>query len=80
MFSLDSRSREPIYVQLEKEIVKYINLGVYEADSPLPSVRALAKELSIKEISFLISSSLIHSTISFPSPLLNSLFFISPIT
>ena len=30
MFSLDSRSREPIYVQLEKEIVKYINLGVYE--------------------------------------------------
>lgn len=47
MFSLDSRSREPIYVQLEKEIVKYINLGVYEADSPLPSVRALATELSI---------------------------------
>lgn len=47
MFSLDSRSREPIYVQLEKEIIKYINLGVYEADSPLPSVRALATELSI---------------------------------
>ena len=47
MFSLDSRSREPIYVQLEKEIVKYINLGVYEADSPLPSVRARATELSI---------------------------------
>lgn len=47
MFSLDSRSREPIYVQLEKEIIKYINLGVYEEDSPLPSVRALATELSI---------------------------------
>ena len=36
MFSLDSRSREPIYVQLEMEIVKYINVGVYEADCPLP--------------------------------------------
>lgn len=47
MFSLDVRSREPIYLQLEKEIVKYINLGIYEADSPLPSVRALATELSI---------------------------------
>lgn len=47
MFSLNSRSREPIYVQLEKEIIKFINLGVYEADSLLPSVRALATELSI---------------------------------
>ena len=47
MFTLDSRSREPIYVQLEKEIVKFINLGVYGADSPLPSVRALATKLSI---------------------------------
>lgn len=47
MFSLDVRSREPIYLQLEKEIVKYINLGIFEADSPLPSVRALATELSI---------------------------------
>lgn len=47
MFSLDSRSREPIYVQLEKAVVKCINLGVFEADSPLPSVRALATQLSI---------------------------------
>lgn len=47
MFSLDVRSREPIYLQLEKTIIKYINLGIYEKDSPLPSVRALACELGI---------------------------------
>ena len=47
MFSLDVRSRDPIYLQLEKTIIKYINLGIYEKDSPLPSVRALACELGI---------------------------------
>lgn len=47
MFSLDSRSREPIYTQLEKNIIKYINLGIYEKDSMLPSVRNLALELGI---------------------------------
>lgn len=47
MFSLNISGREPIYLQLEKAIVKYINLGVYEEGSPLPSVRALATELSI---------------------------------
>ena len=47
MFSIDMRSREPIHTQLEKSIVKYINLGAYEKDSALPSVRALACELGI---------------------------------
>ena len=47
MFSLDVRSREPIYTQLEKNIVKYINLGIYEKDSMLPSVRSLACDLGI---------------------------------
>lgn len=47
MFSLDVGSREPIYAQLEKNIVKYINLGIYEKDSMLPSVRSLACELGI---------------------------------
>ena len=47
MFSIDIKSREPIYTQLEKNIVRYINLGVYEKDSMLPSVRALATELGI---------------------------------
>lgn len=47
MITLDTRSREPIYTQLEKQIVKLINLGVYEKDSPLPSVRSVACDLCI---------------------------------
>lgn len=47
MITIDTRSREPIYSQLEKQIVKLINLGVYEVDGPLPSVRSVAYELGI---------------------------------
>lgn len=47
MLTLDIRSREPIYSQIEKQIIKLINLGVYEVDSPLPSVRSVALELGI---------------------------------
>ena len=47
MLNLDPSGREPIYIQIEKEIIKLINLGVYQPDSPLPSVRALATQLSI---------------------------------
>jgi len=47
MFSLDTKSREPIYSQIEKGIIKYISLGIYQADEPLPSVRSLACELGI---------------------------------
>lgn len=47
MFSLDVKSKDPIYIQLEKNIVRYINLGIYEKNSMLPSVRALACELGI---------------------------------
>ncbi len=47
MFSLDIKGSEPIYTQLEKAIVRYINLGVFEKDSMIPSVRSLALELGI---------------------------------
>ncbi len=47
MINIDVRSREPIYSQLEKQIVKLINLGIYEKDSMLPSVRSMACELGI---------------------------------
>ena len=47
MFSVSVSNREPIYTQLEKNIIRYINLGVYEKNSMLPSVRALACELGI---------------------------------
>lgn len=47
MINIDTRSREPIYIQLEKQIIKLINLGVYDINSPLPSVRSMACELGV---------------------------------
>lgn len=47
MVNLDTRSHEPIYVQIEKEIIKLIRLGIYESNTPLPSVRAMACKLGI---------------------------------
>lgn len=47
MFSIDSKSHEPIYLQIEKQILKMIQLGVYPENSPLPSVRAMACSLGI---------------------------------
>lgn len=47
MLAIDTRSREPIYTQLEKQIVRLINLGVYEQDQILPSVRSLACDLGV---------------------------------
>lgn len=47
MVNLDTRSHEPIYVQIEKEIIKLIRLGIYEINTPLPSVRAMACQLGI---------------------------------
>ena len=47
MFSVSVSNREPIYTKLKKNIIRYINLGVYEKNSMLPSVRALACELGI---------------------------------
>lgn len=44
---MDVNGRDPIYIQLEKNIIRYINLGVYEKDSMLPSVRSLACQLGI---------------------------------
>lgn len=47
MISIDTRSREPIYLQIEKQIIKLISLGVYESNCALPSVRSMALELGI---------------------------------
>ena len=52
MFSIDVSGREPIYIQIEKSIIKFINLGIYEENSPLPSVRSLAMELGITQTPF----------------------------
>ena len=47
MINIDTRSREPIYMQIEKQIVKLINLGIYEGNCALPSVRTMACDLGI---------------------------------
>lgn len=47
MFQLDLRSRTPIYEQIVEKMKELIIREVVEADEQLPSVRALAKQLSI---------------------------------
>ena len=47
MFSLDYRSRLPIYEQLYKSITRMAALGVMEEKEQLPSVRALAQQLGV---------------------------------
>lgn len=47
MFTLDYKSRLPIYEQLYKSITKMAALGAMDKDEPLPSVRALAQELGV---------------------------------
>lgn len=47
MFSLDYKSRLPIYEQLYKSIKKMSALGGLEPKEQLPSVRALAQDLGV---------------------------------
>lgn len=47
MISIDTQSREPLYLQLETQIIRLIHLGVYESNAPLPSIRAMACDLGI---------------------------------
>ena len=47
MFELDNRSRKPIYEQLVDKMKELIMNEVVNPDEQLPSVRALATELSI---------------------------------
>ncbi len=47
MFQLDLRSRTPIYEQVMEKLKELIIREIVEADEQLPSVRVLAKQLSI---------------------------------
>lgn len=47
MFSIDYRSREPIYEQLYNNVIRLLLLGVLKTDQQLPPVRQLATELGI---------------------------------
>ncbi len=47
MLQLDLQSRQPIYEQLILRLTELISLGVLEADTQLPSVRTLARDLGV---------------------------------
>lgn len=47
MFDIDLTDRVPIYEQLYKKTVELVMKGVLEENSQMPSVRSLAKELSV---------------------------------
>lgn len=47
MININLNSREPIYLQLKNKITKLAISGVYKADEKLPSVRSLAKDLTV---------------------------------
>lgn len=47
MILIDYKDRRPIYEQIVEKFQQMIICGVIEPDSPMPSVRSLAMELSI---------------------------------
>ena len=47
LFTLDPRSRQPIYEQRKEQIVRYISLNVLQPGDRMPSVRMLARDLGI---------------------------------
>ena len=47
MFTLDTRSRVPIYEQLIEQLKRLMMRDVLQKDEQLPSVRSLAQELTI---------------------------------
>ena len=47
MILIDYKDRRPIYEQVVEKFQQMIICGVMEADSPMPSVRNLAMELSL---------------------------------
>lgn len=47
MFVINYQSREPIYEQLYKNVVRLITLGAMQPEQQLPPVRQLATELGV---------------------------------
>ncbi len=47
VFTLDYKSRLPIYEQLYRSIRRMAAVGAVDRREPLPSVRALAQELGV---------------------------------
>jgi GntR family transcriptional regulator len=47
MFTIDLRSRVPIYEQIKNQVMELILLGVLKPHEQLPSIRELARELQL---------------------------------
>lgn len=47
MFLINTQSNEPIYEQIKRQIVRFIEAGVLQPDEKLISVRSLAQQLNI---------------------------------
>lgn len=47
MFSIDGKSRVPIYEQIKNQIMEFILLGIFKPHEKLPSIRALAQDAGL---------------------------------
>ncbi len=47
MIQIDLQSRVPLYEQLQEQIIRLSMLGILDENQQLPSVRALAREVSV---------------------------------
>ena len=47
MILVDKLSRIPVYEQIKNQIIAFIRLGVYPADSQLPSIRSITAQASV---------------------------------
>lgn len=47
MFSIDLRSRIPIYEQIKNQIMEYIRIGIFSPNDQLPSIRSVAADAGL---------------------------------
>lgn len=47
MLLINLQGKDPIYLQIKNQIIRFIELGVLTKDEKLPSVRQLAEELAV---------------------------------
>ena len=60
MFFLNTQSKEPIFEQIQNQILRFIQAGVLAPGDRLPSVRQLAQENGMTVCFILFNSSLAH--------------------
>ena len=58
MFLINTQSNEPIYEQIKRQIVRFVEAGVLQPDEKLISVRSLAQQLNINPNTCLLYTSL----------------------